>query len=89
MNMSDRWSVRLSVSETDGETNAEARLLMDGDVQRTGRGRARLNPADLDVVQIGAEIAMARALSDLAHKLLHAAAAGVEGMTHERAHLHL
>ena len=32
---------------------------------------------------------MARALSDLAHKLLHAAAVDVEGMTHERAHLHL
>lgn len=59
-NMSDGWSVQLSVSETDGETNAEARLLMDGDVQRTGRGRARLNPADRDVVKIGAEIAMAR-----------------------------
>ena len=89
MNMSDRWSVLLSVSDTDGETNAEARLLIDGDVQRTGRGRARLNPADRDVVKIGAEIAMARALSDLAHKLLHAAAADVEGMTHARAHLHL
>ncbi len=34
-------------------------------------------------------IAVARALSDLAHHVLHAAAADVEGMTHERAHLHL
>ena len=89
MNVSDRWSVQLSVSETDGETNAEARLVMDGDVQRTGRGRAQLNPADREVVKIGAEIAVARALSDLAHKLLHAAASDVESMTHERAHLHL
>ncbi len=32
---------------------------------------------------------MARALSDLAHKQLHAAASDVEGMTHERAHLHV
>ena len=89
MNMSDRWSLQLSVSETDGETNAEARLVMDGDVLRTGHGRARLNPADREVAKIGGEIAVARALSDLAHKLLHAAASDVEGMTHERAHLHL
>jgi Rv2632c-like len=89
MNMSDRWSLQLSVSETDGETNAEARLVMDGDVLRTGHGRARLNPADQEVAKIGGEIAVARALSDLAHKLLHAAASDVEGMTHERAHLHL
>lgn len=89
MSSSGRWSVRLSVSETDGETDAEARLAMDGDEQLTGRGRARLNPADQGVAKIGAEIAVARALSDLAHKLLHAAAADVEGMTHERAHLHL
>jgi len=89
MDMNDRWSVWLSVSETDGETNAEVRLVMDGDVLRTGRGSARLNPADQEVVKICAEIAVARALSDLAHKLLHAAATDVEGMTHERAHLHL
>ncbi len=89
MNMSDHWSVQLSVSEIDGESNAEARLLLDGDVQRTGRGRAQLNPADKEVVKIGAEIAVARALSDLAHRLLHAAASDVESMTHERAHLHL
>ena len=88
MSVSDRWSVWLSVSEADGETNAEARLVMDDDVLRTGHGRARLNPADRQVAKIGGEIAVARALSDLAHKLLHAAASDVEGMTHERTHLH-
>ncbi len=89
MSVSDRWSVSLSVSEADGETNAEARVVMDGDVLRTGHGRARLDPADREVMKIGGEIAVARALSDLAHKLLHAAASDVEGMTHERAHLRL
>ncbi len=89
MSVSDSWSVRLSVSETDGETDAEARLDMDGAGQLTGRGKARLNPTDQEVEKIGAEIAVARALSDLAHNLLHAAATDVEGMTHQRAHLHL
>jgi len=68
---------------------AVARLNMDGDEHLAGRGRARLNPLDQGVEKIGVEIAVAHALSDLAHRLLHAAAVDVEGMTHERAHLHL
>jgi Rv2632c-like len=47
-----------------------------------------LNPADQNVAVIGEEIAIARALSDLSHNLLHSAAGGVESMTHERARLH-
>jgi Domain of unknown function (DUF1876) len=83
-------SVAASVSftEADGETAAEARLDMDN-AHLAGRGKARLNPADRDVMKIGAEIAVARALSDLAHKLLNAAAADIEGITHQRARLHL
>jgi hypothetical protein len=89
MSVSDNCSLRLSVTETDGETDAEAHFVMDGHELLTGRGRARLNPADQQVEKIGAEIATARALSDLAHRLLHAAAADVEDMTQERAHLHM
>jgi len=88
MSTSDRWSVRVSVSEAAGETDAEARLDMD-DEHLAGRGKARLNPTDRDVSKIGAEIAVARALSDLAHKLLNTATADIEGVTHERARLHL
>ncbi len=89
MTVNKQWSVSVYISEIDGETEAEARLVMDGDEHLAGRGRARLNPADRYVAKIGAEIAAARALSELAHKLLHTAAADVEGMTHERTHLHL
>ena len=89
MSTGDRWSVLLSMQESDGETIATAHLAMNGDEHLVGHGRARLNPADQGVEKIGAEIAVARALSDLAHKLLHAAAHDVEGMTHQRAHLHL
>jgi Domain of unknown function (DUF1876) len=89
MSIGDRWSVLLSVQESDGETTATTRLAMDGDEHLAGRGRARLNPADQGVEKIGTEIAVARALSDLAHKLLHAAAHDVEDMTHQHAHLHL
>jgi hypothetical protein len=89
MIINDTWSMMLSVQESDGETIATARLVMDGDEHLAGKGKARLNPSDQGVDKIGAEIAVARALSDLSHKLLHAAAQDVEGMTHQRAHLHL
>ncbi len=86
---SDQWSVRLSVAETDGRTRAEARLAVAGDEQLAGSGEARLNPADQDVWTIGAQIAVARALSDLASELMHTAATGIEQITHKRAHLHM
>jgi len=89
MSVADRWSVELSVGEDDGDTHAQARLVMTYGRQLSGRGRARRNPADPQVTEIGEEIAVARALSDLAHKLLGAAATGVEAVTHERAHLHM
>jgi hypothetical protein len=89
MNLNDDWPVSLSVSETDGQTRAEASLVMPGGDRLAGHGQARRNPADREVARIGAQIAAARAFSDLAGQLLHAAAAAIEDSTHERAHLHL
>jgi hypothetical protein len=84
MNMTDRWSVDIYLDETEGETHAEARLATRDDGGLRGRGRARCNPADWDVPEIGAELAAARALSDLAHRLLDTAAADIEAVTHQR-----
>jgi hypothetical protein len=89
MNTNDRWSVSLYLAEIDGQTHAEARLAMAGQEELVGRGEARRNPADREVTLIGEQVAAARALSDLAGKLLSAAATGIEDMTHERAHLHM
>ena len=89
MNMNDDWPVSLSVNETDGQTRAEARLVMPGGDELLGHGQARRNPADREVPRIGAQIAAARAFSDLAGRLLHAAAAAIEDSTHEPTHLHL
>lgn len=88
MNTSDHWSVSLSITEANGQTHAEARLVMPGRDELTSRGSARRNPADQEITLVGAQIAAARALSDLAGKLLHAAASSIESMTHERVHLH-
>ena len=84
----DSWLVEISLHEEDGTTRAEARLTRDG-VGMTGHGVARRNPDDRQVMQIGEEIAAARALSDLAHQLLSDAAGQIEGITHQRAQLAL
>lgn len=44
----------------------------------TGRGRARRNPTDPSVPLIGEELSLARALNDLAHHLVEAAADRIE-----------
>jgi hypothetical protein len=89
MNVNDDWPVSLFVDETGSQTRAEARLVMPGGGQLVGRGLARRNPADREVARIGAQIAAARAFSDLAGQLLHEAAAAIEDSTHEQAHLSL
>ena len=89
MNVNDEWLVSLSIAETDGQTRAEARLVMSGGAELAGHGQARRNPADREVARIGARLAAARALSDLAGQLVHAAATAIEDVTHEQAHLNL
>ncbi len=83
-----RWNVDLFVDEQEDEgfTYAEARLHTDDATHLVGRGRARLAPGDSPVPEIGAELAVARALSDLAHHLLDAAAGDIEQMTGASAH---
>jgi hypothetical protein len=80
-----RWSVDIYVDEDgNGHTYAEARLHTGADTMLVGVGRARLNPVDRDIPEIGDELATARALSDLGHRLLLAAASDIEAITHER-----
>ena len=81
------WSVRIDIGEHDGRTRAVAHLHTRDTDRMAGVGFARLNPADRDVPEIGDEIAVARALSDLAHRLLDAAAGDVEQVNRSPAHL--
>ncbi len=84
-----QWTVTIDIDEHEGHTRAVARL-QDRDTERlTGVGLARLDPADRDVPEIGDEIAVARALSDLGHRLLQAATEDVEASTGEEAHLRM
>ena len=89
MSTAERWSVALTVQEHEGQTRAEARLDLGDDAHLLGHGTARRNPSDPNVLEIGEKIAVARALSDIAHMLLGSAAAQLEDATHQEAHLHL
>lgn len=80
-----RWTVDIYLGEQDGTTYAEARLHTRDATGLRGKGTARCNPADVDVPEIGDELAAARALSDLAHHLLVAAADDIEGVTRKPA----
>jgi hypothetical protein len=88
MTMTKRWAVDVFINEIDGRTYAEARLHTDDDTHVIGIGRARLNPTDEDIPEIGDELAAARALNDLGHRLLLTAAADIEAVTDDRVRLH-
>lgn len=75
-----RWTVEIVIDEHDDErcTRAEARLRTPEELGLIGSGVARRNPADPEVPGIGDDLAASRALVDLAHSLLGAAAGDIE-----------
>ena len=77
------WTATIYLEEHDHQTNARVRLDT-RDNQIEGYGVARCHPRDRDVTEIGIELAVARALSDLAHKLFDATVGDIEAMTHEK-----
>lgn len=81
------WRIDVMVGENDGQTYAEARLITEIGDRLVGVGRARLGQRDLDVPEIGDEVAVARALRDLGDQLLAVASSDIEGVTHEDVHL--
>jgi hypothetical protein len=72
--------IGLHFAEDDDHTEARANLVLRG-AMFTGWGRSRRNPGDPNVPMIGEELAAARALSDLAHKLLDGAAEGISDIS--------
>ena len=81
------WTVDVYVGEDDGQTYAEAALNDDIGNHVLGTGRARVSPIDINVPEIGDEIAVGRALTNLGHRLLHTAAGDIETITHEHVRL--
>lgn len=88
MTATKHWTVDIVIDEhDDNTTRAEAQLRTRDDARFTGVGTARLNPHDLNVPEIGDQLAAARALARLAEQLLGATAVDIEGATGKPAHL--
>ena len=71
------WRVEVSFTEEEDRTRADA-ILVFGDKRFHGWGQAKRSPGDPNVPVVGEELAASRALSELAHHLLHAAADRIE-----------
>jgi hypothetical protein len=82
MTQAKQWKIDVYIDEHENRTRATARLHNRDETALVGVGLARLNPADTNVPEIGDELATARALSDLAHQLLHSTVTDVEAVTH-------
>jgi hypothetical protein len=83
------WTVEITIDEHDEDRRTRAEALLHSDSRRTlrGEGEARRRPSDVDVPEIGDELATARALADLAYKLLDVTAGDIEQFTHRPARL--
>jgi uncharacterized protein DUF1876 len=90
MRTSKRWTVDILLDEDpdDRSTRAEARLHSGDPADVRGVGRSWRNPGDPEVPEIGDELAVARALADLANHLRAAAANEIEAVdgTQEASH---
>ena len=71
------WRVGIAFTETEDRTRADA-ILEFGGQRFHGWGQAKRSPGDPSVPVIGEELAAARALSDLSHQLIQAAADRIE-----------
>ena len=80
-----RWNVDVVVAEeSEGDaarTWAEVGLIADDGTALRGHGMARKHPADMDVPEIGEELAVSRALSDLSRQLRQVAAEDINDNT--------
>ena len=81
MDSEPAWRVGIAFSETEDRTRADA-ILEFGGQRFHGWGQAKRSPEDPNVPVVGEELAAARALSDLSHQLVHAAAERIETWEH-------
>jgi hypothetical protein len=90
MAVAKHWTIDVFIDEHSGDrkTRAEARLHTGDRTALRGTGTARRDPRDREVPEVGDELAAARALFDLAHRLLEAAARDIEDLTHARSRVH-
>jgi Domain of unknown function (DUF1876) len=81
------WHVDVTFTENSDKTRADAVLEL-ADQRFHGFGQAKRAPEDPNVPVIGQDLAAARALSELSHQLLHAAADRIEAAEGHPVRLH-
>jgi hypothetical protein len=80
------WTLEIAIGENSDETEAQARLRVE-DTETVGFGRARRHPHDPARPRVGEELAVARALADLSHRLIDAAIVDIEEFEGRPVHL--
>jgi hypothetical protein len=83
-----QWSITVDIDEQDDTTLAHVSIRSPAGHDVTGVGQAQRNPLDPSVPEIGDELAVARALRNLAERLMHTTENDIKGVTGEPAHLH-
>jgi Rv2632c-like/Domain of unknown function (DUF1918) len=81
------WSVDLYLFEQDATTMAHAVLHTGARTEVESRGETHRSPSDVDVPEIGDEVAAARALRRLADRLLGVASEDIEAIEGHEVHL--
>jgi Domain of unknown function (DUF1876) len=73
-----KWSVKVTLDEDESTTRAQVRLVSEGGTAFVGIGLVRGGARGIHLPEIAAELAMARAFSDLTEELLEAVASDIE-----------
>jgi Rv2632c-like len=81
------WHVEITFTEDEARTRADAVLEL-ASRRYHGFGQAKRAPQDPNVPVVGQDLAAARALADLSHKLLEAAAERIENFEGHPVKLH-
>ncbi|RYV51518.1 dsRBD fold-containing protein [Pengzhenrongella frigida] len=90
------WNVKIFLADAGADevrfaeetTTAHAVLSTSSGTSLEGFGRARRNPSDPSIPEIGEELAAARALRDLADRLLKATSDDIAQIEHHKVHVH-
>jgi hypothetical protein len=86
----DRISLRIDISVTEDADHCEAVAhVRMREREFSGWGRARRNPSDPEMPVVGEELAVARALSEVSHQLVVAAADSLESALGRPVALHV
>jgi hypothetical protein len=72
------WHIEIFLYEDGDQSRAEAVLRTSAGTELRHEGIARRSPKDIDVPEIGEELATARALSGLAHNPFEATVADID-----------